>query len=121
MGAPALPADTAQPREGGRRGARRGDRDDPFGAVAGIFPEGKVNPIPTAACSVGAGVGRIALATGAPVVPVGIWGTQDRWPMAGLHYRRLQGAGRSRSCTENGSNRAVTRNRSKRPRCSRTS
>ena len=26
--------------------------------------------------------------TGAPVVPVGIWGTQDRWPKSGLHYRR---------------------------------
>jgi len=59
------------------------------GAVAGIFPEGKVNPDPDGGLQRGRrGVGRIALATGAPVVPVGIWGTQDRWPKAGLHYRR---------------------------------
>ena len=60
-----------------------------WGAVAGIFPEGKVNPDPDGGLQRGRrGVGRIALATGAPVVPVGIWGTQDRWPKAGLHYRR---------------------------------
>jgi 1-acyl-sn-glycerol-3-phosphate acyltransferase len=57
------------------------------GAVAGIFPEGKVNPgtelqVPKT------GVARIALATRTPVIPVGIWGTQDRWPRAGLHWRR---------------------------------
>jgi 1-acyl-sn-glycerol-3-phosphate acyltransferase len=59
------------------------------GAVAGIFPEGKVNPDPDGGLQRGRrGVGRIALATGASVVPVGIWGTQDRWPKSGLHYRR---------------------------------
>lgn len=59
------------------------------GAVAGIFPEGKVNPDPDGGLQRGRrGIGRIALATGAPVVPVGIWGTQDRWPKSGLHYRR---------------------------------
>jgi 1-acyl-sn-glycerol-3-phosphate acyltransferase len=59
------------------------------GAVAGIFPEGKVNPDPGAGLQRGRrGVGRIALAAGAPVIPVGIWGTQDRWPKPGLHYRR---------------------------------
>ena len=59
------------------------------GALAGIFPEGKVNPDPGSGLQRGRkGVGRIALATGAPVVPVGIWGTQDRWPKSGLHYRR---------------------------------
>jgi 1-acyl-sn-glycerol-3-phosphate acyltransferase len=60
-----------------------------WGAVAGIFPEGKVNPDPDGGLQRGRrGVGRIALATTAPVVPVGIWGTQDRWPKPGLHYRR---------------------------------
>jgi 1-acyl-sn-glycerol-3-phosphate acyltransferase len=59
------------------------------GAFAGIFPEGKVNPDPYGGLQRGrSGVGRIALATGAPVIPVGIWGTQDRWPHPGLHWRR---------------------------------
>jgi 1-acyl-sn-glycerol-3-phosphate acyltransferase len=59
------------------------------GALAGIFPEGKVNPDPEGDLQRGrSGVGRIALATGAPVVPVGIWGTQDRWPQPGLRWRR---------------------------------
>jgi 1-acyl-sn-glycerol-3-phosphate acyltransferase len=34
------------------------------------------------------GVARIALAAGAPVIPVGIWGTQVRWPRTGLTFRR---------------------------------
>jgi 1-acyl-sn-glycerol-3-phosphate acyltransferase len=56
------------------------------GALAGIFPEAKVNP-GTELQPGKSGVARIALATGASVVPVGIWGTQDRWPRAGLHWR----------------------------------
>ena len=59
------------------------------GALAGIFPEGKVNPDPEGGLQRGrGGVGRIALATGAAVIPVGIWGTQERWPYPGLHFRR---------------------------------
>jgi 1-acyl-sn-glycerol-3-phosphate acyltransferase len=59
------------------------------GALAGIFPEGTVNPDPEDGLQRGRrGVGRIALATGAPVIPVGIWGTQERWPKSGLHWRR---------------------------------
>lgn len=57
------------------------------GALAGIFPEGRVNP-GTELQPGKSGVARIALATGAPVVPVGIWGTQERWPQPGLHWRR---------------------------------
>jgi len=57
------------------------------GALAGIFPEGRVNP-GTELQAAKSGVARIALATGAPVIPVGIWGTQDRWPLEGLHARR---------------------------------
>jgi 1-acyl-sn-glycerol-3-phosphate acyltransferase len=30
----------------------------------------------------------MALETGAPVVPVGIWGTQRRWPRSGIRWRR---------------------------------
>jgi 1-acyl-sn-glycerol-3-phosphate acyltransferase len=59
------------------------------GALAGIFPEGTVNPDPDAGVQRGRrGVARIALATGAPVVPVGLWGTQHRWPKSGLHLHR---------------------------------
>jgi 1-acyl-sn-glycerol-3-phosphate acyltransferase len=59
------------------------------GALAGIFPEGTVNPDPEAGVQRGRrGVARIAAATGAPVVPVGVWGTQHRWPKSGLHVRR---------------------------------
>ncbi len=57
------------------------------GALAGIFPEGRVNP-GTELQPAKSGVARIALATGAPVVPVGIWGTQHRWPRDGLHLHR---------------------------------
>ena len=78
---------------------RRGERDQGAldvaiemirgGALAGIFPEGTVNPEPGAGLMRGRkGAARIALATDAPVVPVGIWGTQARWPKAGLHLRR---------------------------------
>lgn len=59
------------------------------GAIAGIFPEGAVNPRPEVSLMRGrSGVARIALAAGAPVVPVGIWGTQVRWPRGGLRFRR---------------------------------
>ncbi len=59
------------------------------GAIAGIFPEGTVNPRPGAPLLRGrTGVARIALAAGAPVIPVGIWGTQVRWPRTGLTFRR---------------------------------
>ncbi|HEX9124485.1 MAG TPA: lysophospholipid acyltransferase family protein [Actinomycetota bacterium] len=58
------------------------------GALAGIFPEGLVNPHPEELQRGRSGLARLALPTGAPVVPVGIWGTQDRWPRDGLHFRR---------------------------------
>jgi 1-acyl-sn-glycerol-3-phosphate acyltransferase len=59
------------------------------GAIAGIFPEGRVNAEPGEGLQRGrTGVGRIALAAGAPVVPVAIWGTHDRWPRSGLRWGR---------------------------------
>ena len=59
------------------------------GALAGIFPEGTVNPDPESGLQRGrSGVGRVALRTGAPVIPVGIWGTHDRWPKTGLRLGR---------------------------------
>ncbi len=59
------------------------------GALAGIFPEGRVNPSPEDGLQRGrSGAARIALESGAPVIPVGIWGTQVRWPQPGLRYGR---------------------------------
>lgn len=57
------------------------------GALAGIFPEGRVNPAPDGGLQRGrTGVSRVAIATGAPIIPVGIWGTQRRWPRSGLRW-----------------------------------
>jgi 1-acyl-sn-glycerol-3-phosphate acyltransferase len=58
------------------------------GAIAGIFPEGTVNPPGGPLLRGRTGVARIALAAGAPVIPVGMWGTQVRWPRSGLTFRR---------------------------------
>ena len=59
------------------------------GAVAGIFPEGRVNAAPDEGLQRGrTGIGRIARAAGAPMVPVAIWGTQHRWPRQGLRRNR---------------------------------
>ena len=59
------------------------------GAIAGIFPEGTVNPDAGGPMLRGrTGVARIAIAAGSPVIPVGIWGTQARWPRTGLTFRR---------------------------------
>ena len=57
------------------------------GAIAAIAPEGRVNEDgATEMLRFHRGVARLALATGAPVVPVGIWGTQARWPRSGRRY-----------------------------------
>jgi 1-acyl-sn-glycerol-3-phosphate acyltransferase len=50
------------------------------GALAGIAPEGAVNPDPEHLQRVRSGIARLALPTSAPVIPVGIWGTHQRWP-----------------------------------------
>jgi 1-acyl-sn-glycerol-3-phosphate acyltransferase len=57
------------------------------GAMTGIFPEGRVS-VDGELQRGRSGTSRLALATGAPVVPVGIWGTQVRWPKEGLTLRR---------------------------------
>ena len=78
---------------------RRGERDADAlaeavatvraGAVAGIYPEGRVNPEPYGPLQRGrSGVARIALAADAPVIPVATWGTQERWPKPGLRFAR---------------------------------
>jgi 1-acyl-sn-glycerol-3-phosphate acyltransferase len=56
------------------------------GSIVAIAPEGSVNPDPSSLQRVRGGFARLALPTGAPIVPVGIWGTQERWPRTGLRW-----------------------------------
>jgi len=57
------------------------------GAIAAIAPEGRVNEDPDAGLQrVRRGVARLALPTGAQVIPVGMWGTQVRWPRGGPRF-----------------------------------
>lgn len=76
-----------------RRGRSDGDALDEAiatirrGAVAAIAPEGAVNPTPGELQRIRSGIARIALPTGAPVIPVGIWGTHRRWSRSGRHWR----------------------------------
>ncbi|MBI4260821.1 MAG: 1-acyl-sn-glycerol-3-phosphate acyltransferase [Actinobacteria bacterium] len=54
------------------------------GALAGIFPEGRVADEAGLPERGRKGVARLALAAGVPVVPVAVWGTQVRWPKTGF-------------------------------------
>ena len=59
------------------------------GALAAVSPEGRVNDDGVVALQrLRRGLARIALPTGAPIVPVGIWGTQRRYPRSGFTVRR---------------------------------
>lgn len=59
------------------------------GSVVGIFPEGRVNDVGDGPLQPGrTGVARVALGAHVPVVPVAIWGTQQRWPRSGLRWTR---------------------------------
>jgi len=58
------------------------------GALAAIAPEGGVNPDPEHLQRVRSGIARIALPTGAPVIPLGIWGTHRRWPKGHRNWGR---------------------------------
>jgi 1-acyl-sn-glycerol-3-phosphate acyltransferase len=80
-----------------RRGSRdTGALDDAIaalhsGSCVGIFPEGRVSHDPFAGLQrIRSGLTRIALPTGSPVVPVGIWGTHQAWPQHGLDARELR-------------------------------
>lgn len=57
------------------------------GGLLGIYPEGRVHSGPELLRG-RTGVGRIVLASGAPVVPVGMWGPQVRWPRGRIRLRR---------------------------------
>lgn len=58
------------------------------GAVTAIAPEGAVNLTPGDLQRIRSGIARIAIPTGAPVIPVGIWGTHRRWSKTGRHWGR---------------------------------
>ena len=58
------------------------------GGLTGLFPEGRINNGPALLLRGRRGAARIAVASGAPLVPVGIWGTQVRYPGSGLTFRR---------------------------------
>ena len=58
------------------------------GSVIAIAPEGAVNADPEHLQRIRSGVARLALPTGAPIVPVGVWGTQTRWPRSGIRWIR---------------------------------
>ena len=54
------------------------------GGCVGIFPEGRVSDDPSHGLQrLRSGITRVAVPAGAPVVPIGIWGTQTAWPRKG--------------------------------------
>jgi 1-acyl-sn-glycerol-3-phosphate acyltransferase len=60
------------------------------GTLAGIYPEGGVSEFPDQGVRPGkSGAARLALATRCPVIPVGIWGSQVRWPYPGFSFKKL--------------------------------
>jgi 1-acyl-sn-glycerol-3-phosphate acyltransferase len=87
-------------RSYGQIAVRRGERDAGaveaatdavrHGALVAMAPEGRVDDLGGAEGlqRIKSGVGRIALPTGTPVIPVGIWGTQQRWPRSGASWAR---------------------------------
>jgi 1-acyl-sn-glycerol-3-phosphate acyltransferase len=56
------------------------------GRLTGIFAEGRVGDGPLQRLKTGAA--RASLASNTPLIPVGVWGTQSRWPRKGLTLRR---------------------------------
>jgi 1-acyl-sn-glycerol-3-phosphate acyltransferase len=57
------------------------------GALLAIAPEGTVNTDPDGELQrIRSGFARLALPTGAPIVPVGIWGTQRRMPRGRIEW-----------------------------------
>lgn len=77
---------------------RRGENDDDAidqsrrtledGGLLGIFPEGKINDHPATLLAGRRGAARLALETGAPIIPMGVWGTQYRLPRGGVLWRK---------------------------------
>jgi 1-acyl-sn-glycerol-3-phosphate acyltransferase len=78
----------------------RGKRDQPAldaltdtvrdGGLAGLAPEGRIDDHEghQGLQRIRSGTARVALPTGCPVIPVGVWGSQIRYPRTGLTFRR---------------------------------
>ena len=60
------------------------------GKLAGLAPEGRIDDHEgrQGLQRVRSGIARVALPTGSPVVPIGVWGTQVRYPRTGITLRR---------------------------------
>lgn len=72
---------------GDREALERMARETREGWLTGIFPEGKMNDADELLPG-HSGAARVAVgAEGAPIIPTAIWGTNKRYPPAGLHYR----------------------------------
>ncbi len=57
------------------------------GALAGVFPEGRMGDGPGLLPGQ-KGLARVALMAAVPVIPVAIWGTQQRWPRSAFRWAR---------------------------------
>lgn len=55
------------------------------GRLAGIFPEGRMGHGPELQPG-RKGLARVAMTARVPIVPVAIWGTQERWPLTHLRW-----------------------------------
>ena len=72
---------------GDREALDRMARETKEGWLTGIFPEGKMNDAEELLAG-HSGAARVAVAAGgAPIIPTAIWGTNERFPPTGLHYR----------------------------------
>lgn len=60
------------------------------GHSVGIFPEGALSPLEGGVCHAHTGVARLALATGAPIIPVGIALQRER-----IHFRETHAGSES--------------------------
>jgi 1-acyl-sn-glycerol-3-phosphate acyltransferase len=57
------------------------------GSLLAMAPEGAVNWEADGDLQrIRSGFARLALPTGTPIVPVGLWGTQRRWPRRGINW-----------------------------------
>jgi 1-acyl-sn-glycerol-3-phosphate acyltransferase len=60
------------------------------GAVVALAPEGRMNEDDAhELLRIKSGVARLALPTGVPIVPIGVWGTNALWPKSGARWGRV--------------------------------